>query len=148
MDAEAYVKMMVDQVFPAARDMYSDAPLIISQQDNAPGHAADGVVERMEAAAAKAADEAVAGGETRPPRIEIRNQPPQSPDMNVLDLCVFTILNNSFKRERPLGHLRRMDAAREQRLQQHAPGIRPATYVTDPLDLEYPAVGDASRRPS
>jgi len=145
-DAETYVNMMVDDVFPAARKMYPNAPEIIIQQDNAPGHAAAGVVERLEAAAASAADVAEAETGIRPPPIKIRNQPAQSPDMNVLDLCVFTIINNAYKRERARGHLRRMAELREQQKEDAA--IAPRTLLSDLDAVADLATDDAASDPA
>ena len=51
-EAEKNMDMVINEVVPAALAMYPDAPEIIIQQDNAPGHAAAGAGEKIERAAA------------------------------------------------------------------------------------------------
>lgn len=129
-DAELYVKMMTDDIIPAARAMYPDESDIVIQQDNAPGHAAAGVVEKIERAAAKAAEDEFRDNGKCLPKITIRNQPAQSPDMNVLDLCVFNILNVAYKRARARGQLKSVNEYEER----HRVAARVARNLCEELE--------------
>ena len=81
MTSELYFKLMRDSVFPAIVSAFAGQPSIktvVVQQDGARPHTGKDVVGRLNAI-----------GATLTPKLEVRTQPAQSPDMNVNDLALF-----------------------------------------------------------
>ena len=81
MTAEVYFALMRDEVFPAIVSAFAGQPnikTVVVQQDGASPHTGKNVVERLNAIGAKLK-----------PKLEVRTQPAQSPDMNINDLALF-----------------------------------------------------------
>ena len=77
-------------MLPAVSDAFRGlAPRVVVQHDGAPGHTGKGVEERLNAF-----------GATLDPPVEIRRQPSQSPDTNILDLSFFRALAASIAKRR------------------------------------------------
>ena len=91
MKAELYFKMMETKVFPAiGRARWpAGTQVVVVQQDGARPHTGKQVVERLNEV-----------GRTYSPRIEVRTQPAQSPDMNVNDLALFRALDVAVRKHR------------------------------------------------
>ncbi|CAB1112923.1 unnamed protein product [Ectocarpus sp. CCAP 1310/34] len=82
-------KKLNNNVFPDIRAKFPSSPIIFAQQENAPGHRA------MEDPDVVAAAGQGAG------RIELVNQPPNSPDCNILDLGFFNSIQSLQDRTTP-----------------------------------------------
>lgn len=84
-DSTEYRKMMVDNVIPSVKSRWPKrrpGPIYI-QQDNAPAHVAETDME------------VVLEGNRYSWEIDLHNQPPNSPDYNVLDLGIFRALQST-----------------------------------------------------
>ena len=92
LDAEKYVEMMTQLVFPAIRKAYAGEEVVYVQQDGAPGHTGKKTPELLQAAGEKRKR-----GE---PRIELVQQPAQSPDFNINDLAFFRALAVAVRKRR------------------------------------------------
>lgn len=92
LDAETYVKMMVDQVFPDIRRKYAGYEKVTVQHDGAPGHGAKATARLLAEAGQKRKR-----GE---PLIEVVQQPAQSPDFNICDLAFFRALSVAVRKRR------------------------------------------------
>ena len=87
---ETYTQKLINNVFPDIRAKFPAASTVYVQQDNAPGHR---VLQDPEVVAA-----AGQGGM----RMELfLNQPPNSPDMNILDLGFFNSIQSLQDRTTP-----------------------------------------------
>ena len=75
LDGALFKKIMLEQLFPAALKTFPNAETINIQLDNAPGHSF--------------VEETNDYGSRIRPQIHLIKQPPNSPDMNVLDLGFF-----------------------------------------------------------
>ena len=84
-----YKEKLIDNVFPDIRAKFPAVSTVFAQQDNAPGHR---VMADPDIVAA-------AGQEER--RIELVNQPPNSPDTNILDLGFFNSIQSLQDRTTP-----------------------------------------------
>eukprot|EP00903_Cladosiphon_okamuranus_P013516 g12588.t1 len=84
-----YKEKLIDNVFPDIRVKFPASPIIFAQQDNAPGHR---VLEDPDVVAAAGQG---AG------RIELVDQPPNSPDCNILDLGFFNSIQYLHDRTTP-----------------------------------------------
>ena len=82
MDSNRYLKMMKSQVIPAICKVYPDREVTI-QYDNAPGHVSGQTTRTLQQHVTR-----------QRPNIRLLPQPPQSPDLNVLDLAVFPSLSS------------------------------------------------------
>ncbi|CAN0455456.1 unnamed protein product, partial [Pylaiella littoralis] len=85
-----YNEKLINNVFPDIRAKFPASPIIFAQQDNAPGH-------RVLADP----DVVAAAGQGGGRRIELVNQPPNSPDCNILDLGFFNSIQSLQDRTTP-----------------------------------------------
>lgn len=91
MTSSRFYDMMTQLVLPAVKSKMSFAQSIVIQMDNARPHTGQKNQDALQ--------RFVEGSRWRGPRVRFVCQPPQSPDTNVLDLCVFRSLS---ARVRPL----------------------------------------------
>jgi hypothetical protein len=91
MTAERYFELMTTTVFKAIAKGFrgTGVTCVIVQQDGAKPHTGKDVVARMNVI-----------GKTFTPKIEVRTQPAQSPDMNVNDLALFRALDVAVRKSR------------------------------------------------
>jgi hypothetical protein len=84
MTTERYFAMMQDSVFPAIVSAFAGTKIktVVVQQDGASPHTGKDVVARLNAIGAKLS-----------PKLKVRTQPAQSPDMNINDLAFFRALD-------------------------------------------------------
>jgi len=82
-DAAYIFTLFVETVGPLIRSTFAEAPRVILQMDNASPHVGKGNFEALER---------VLNEEREKPYIEIKFQPPNSPDLNLNDLGVFHAL--------------------------------------------------------
>ena len=87
-----YVEMMTEGVFLAIRKLYAGEDVVYVQQDGAPGHTGKKTPELLAEAGRKRKR-----GE---PRIELVQQPAQSPDFNICDLAFFRALAVAVRKRR------------------------------------------------
>jgi hypothetical protein len=87
-DAAYIFTLFVETVGPTIRSAFADAPRVILQMDNASPHVGKGNFEGLQE---------VLNGEGEQPFIEIKFQPPNSPDLNLNDLGVFHALSQMTK---------------------------------------------------
>jgi hypothetical protein len=80
MTAKLYHKMMTEEVFPAIRLAYADEAKVFVQQDGASPHTGKNMLERLNR---------VGAAYKTGPKLEVVQQPPNSPDMNTCDLGFF-----------------------------------------------------------
>lgn len=99
LDADKYVDMMINNVFPAIRKAYAGEEVVYVQQDGAPGHTQAKKTPELLAAAGRKRER----GE---PLIELVQQPAQSPDFNVNDLAFFRATQCGRAQAAPLNHAR------------------------------------------
>ena len=88
--------MMTEGVFPAIRMLYAGEDVVYVQQDDAPGHTGKKKPELLAEAGRKRKR-----GE---PRIELVQQPAQSPDFNTCDLAFFRALGSGRAQAASLNH--------------------------------------------
>lgn len=84
---ERYFEKM-ELVFASIREKMAFCNEVFVQQDGAGPHVGHGVLGRLEDA----------GNNGQVPRIHIKTQPAQSPDLNKLDLCLFNSMNKEAQR--------------------------------------------------
>ncbi|CAN0083821.1 unnamed protein product, partial [Pylaiella littoralis] len=86
---ETYTEKLIINVFPDIAAKFPASPIVYAQQDNAPGHrvTADPAI--------------VAAAQQGGTRIELINQPPNSPDTNILDLGFFNSIQSLQDRTTP-----------------------------------------------
>ena len=82
----------MEGVFPAIRKLYAGEDVVYVQQDGAPGHTGKKTPELLAEAGRKRKR-----GE---PRIELVQQPAQSPDFNICDLAFFRALAVAVRKRR------------------------------------------------
>ena len=91
MTADLYFKMMTEDVFPAIRLAYAHEAKVFVQQDGASPHTGKQMIERLNRIGA-----AFKTG----PKLEVVQQPPNSPDMNICDLSFFRALSTGVHKSR------------------------------------------------
>ena len=84
MTADRYFHLMQTEVFPAIMEAFAGTEIkkVVMQQDGATPHTGQQVVQELDSL-----------GATCSPKIEVRTQPAQSPDMNINDLAFFRALD-------------------------------------------------------
>jgi hypothetical protein len=110
MDGKKYRQMMAKQVFPAARKkMSSWANDLRCQQDGAPPHVGNSIVNKMNKNTARSHKRK--GSQAC--NIRVFTQPAQSPDTNINDLAVFPAMSKRFlkkQKHEKIGDLDRLAA--------------------------------------
>jgi hypothetical protein len=86
MDSKLFCDIMIEKVFPAVRQLFPWAPAVTIQMDGAPAHASNESTDRLNRSLRVTNSKCL-------PQIQLTFQPAQSPDCNVLDLCVFASLD-------------------------------------------------------
>ena len=98
-DKSKYKEMMTEYVIPAIIDKwpkgeFSDPEFKVRiQQDNAPAHDDKMIANEIQ--------QLVDGGKVPAGKIQIYNQPPNSPDLNILDLGLFNAVQSAYWRHAP-----------------------------------------------
>jgi hypothetical protein len=87
-DAAYIFTLLIETVGPTIRSTFVDAPRVMLQMDNASPHVGKGNFQGLEEALNR---------EGNKPYIEIKFQPPNSPDLNLNDLGVFHALSQMTK---------------------------------------------------
>ena len=102
LNANRYQDLMVDEVFPAIRAAFPDEEVVYVQHDGTPPHTGKtpGKKNRSTPVVLAEAGEKRKRGE---PRIEMVEQPAQSPDFNLCDLAFLRALACSVRKRRRLG---------------------------------------------
>lgn len=79
MDAALFLDLCTKHMIPAIKQKMAHLPLVLVQMDGARAHTGKGNVEKLNAA----------GALGPAPKVEFVQQPAQSPDLNIMDLCIF-----------------------------------------------------------
>jgi hypothetical protein len=91
MTAEKYLKMLTEQVFPAARRKMKSARNLRCQQDGAAAHTGKHNVKNLDMSGASKNKRTKA-------EITVLTQPAQSPDTNINDLAIFPSMSRRFNK--------------------------------------------------
>jgi hypothetical protein len=98
MDSKRYKKMVIDTVFPAIVEAFKDTGVkeVTLQQDGARAH----TKKKPSTGEEPLTKELNAIGAKLTPRIRVRTQPAQSPDVNICDLAFFRALACALRKRR------------------------------------------------